>query len=255
MNNIKNILITILFCLASIFNSFSQEKEFHLMVSRMENKQIVDNAAKTFIAKILKKEIISTSWIFLTSNTKEIENSNKIILDFFEDGKYIAEMIKVDKISSSKFLWKGKIGEAGTATIFYNNEKVTASINTEFETYRIEPLQDGIHLLLKNDKKMIKKAKCGNENFAIQNKHENDIVEHLLKGIVGTPKQDILIAYTPEVAANHVDMEGFIQTIIGDAETVYSNSDISIDLRLVHSLEINYTESGSLENDKIELKK
>ena len=173
------------------------------MKSRIENKQMLSNEAQVFIDKIKAQEVIKSVWIFTTESVDEIEISSKVSLDIFEDGKYVAEKIEVEKISDNKFLWKGKIGEMGTATIFYNNGRITASINSGFDSYRIELIQDGFHLLVKNDREVINKAKCGSVNIEIHNRNESDFYEQMHKIESVTPKQDILVAYTSEVAANH----------------------------------------------------
>jgi len=248
-NALQNLFFVVFFCIVSINNFYPQQKTFELMKSRIENKQMLNNNAQDFIDKIKDQEVIESVWIFTTEGTNELEISDKVSLNLFEDGQYIAEKIEVEKILDNKFLWKGKIGEFGNASIFYNNGRITASINSGFDSYRIEPIQDGFHLLIKNDGEVINKAKCGNDDIEIPNRNENDFYDQMRKIESVTPKQDILVAYTSEVAAHHSDMEGFIQTVIGDAEAVYSNSSISIDLRLVHHVEIDYNETEDLSVD------
>lgn len=210
----KNILqksfFILFFWIVVINNFYAQQKTFELMKSRIENKQMLSDEAQGFIDKIKAKEVTKSVWIFTTESTEEIEISSNISLDLFEDGKYVAEKIDVVKISDNKFLWKGKIGEMGTATIFYNNGRITASINSGFDSYRIEPIQGGFHLLIKNDREVINKAKCGSEDIEFPNRNERDFYEQMIKIESVTPKQDILVAFTSEVAANHSDMEGFL---------------------------------------------
>jgi len=63
---------------------------------------------------------------------------------------------------------------------------------------------------------------------------------------------DILIAYTTQAkdgAGGEAAMQDLISRMIDDANAVFVNSQIDVHLRLVHVLEVDYAESGSMPTD------
>ncbi len=63
---------------------------------------------------------------------------------------------------------------------------------------------------------------------------------------------DVMVAYTPACRNYHGGTNGvraFIDTAIAAANTAYANSQINLRLRLVHTVEVNYTENPCMVED------
>jgi hypothetical protein len=66
---------------------------------------------------------------------------------------------------------------------------------------------------------------------------------------------DVLLLYTPGLAASHPGgaLPSFLQYLVDLANQSYADSEISLELRVVHSAEIDYTDDGSVSTPLYEL--
>src|SRR4051812_15849472 len=68
---------------------------------------------------------------------------------------------------------------------------------------------------------------------------------------------DLLVVYTPAVrtaAGGSAAIQDQIRTAVTEANLVFLNSQVDARVRLVHSAEVQYTESGSVSNDLYRLR-
>lgn len=78
----------------------------------------------------------------------------------------------------------------------------------------------------------------------------------LAKTTKDTPTIDVLVAYTPAVAANQGNMTSFVNACLGTTLYSFWNSnmnDTQIDFAIVGTVQVNYTESGYVvtDNDRL----
>lgn len=103
----------------------------------------------------------------------------------------------------------------------------------------------------------------GSEQYACANDPSHEIAQdaaksdNLMAGAVGTAIEDdgggetvldVMVAYTPNALAiegSLANMEANISQAIAMSNTVHSNSETQVNFNLVHSVEVDYTESGS----------
>jgi len=129
---------------------------------------------------------------------------------------------------------------------------VTGSMRDEnHELYRIEPIGDGIHAVVKIDETSL--PSCAKP---LETQKETAVSlsapETAYAPGDGFVEIDVLIAYTPMVRAARRDLAALMDLAIEETNQSYRNSDIHIRLNLVDSMEVNYSEAGKSFNTNLE---
>jgi hypothetical protein len=133
----------------------------------------------------------------------------------------------------------------GQATLVVHDGNITGSIQDQGALYRIEPVGNGVHALIKVDQGRFppehppsfeQKERRGDVQAppTIQDANRSD-------GPVGI---DVLVAYTTTAGNAVADINATIQLAVAEANQSYVNSGINIKLNLVDSFEVAYSETG-----------
>ena len=151
-----------------------------------------------------------------------------------------------DVTSPNNFTWHGTLtGVPGQATLVVHDGNITGSIQDDGTLYRIEPVGNGVHALIKVDQGRLppehppsfqQKERRGD----IQAPPANQDVARG-DGPVGI---DVLVAYTTAARTAVSDITATVQLAVAEANQSYVNSGINIKLNLVDSFEVSYSESG-----------
>ncbi len=149
--------------------------------------------------------------------------------------------------SANDFTWFGALaGVPGKATFVVHDGSITGTIRDDGDLYRVEPVGNGVHALIKVDqskfppeeppsfKEREKRGGAGptSDTGADTSKADSPV------GI------DVLVAYTPSARTAVPDIAATIQLAVAEANQSYQNSGINIKLTLVDSFEHSYSESG-----------
>jgi peptidyl-Asp metalloendopeptidase len=150
--------------------------------------------------------------------------------------------------SSKDFSWFGEFpGIRGQANLVVQGGEVTGSVRDGANLYSIVPIGDGTHALIKVDpsrlppdhppdfRQVEKRANELTAPAAAQDAPANDTARTRI---------DVLVSYTGAAKAARRDIEAMIQLAVDAANTSYQNSGINIDLRLVGTSQVSYSEAG-----------
>jgi len=175
--------------------------------------------------------------------------NDSINLNLFPDLTFTFEQKKIDKRNDNDFTWYGSFSDQGKALFVVKDKNVTGTINVIKEIFKIEPLGLGLHAIIRVDKcKFPPEHPPEFKNGTLhRGTTDNKILEKTMQG--GSHLTDVLVAYTPSAANASGDINGLIQTAISETNQSYENSDVSVKLYLIHSVQVNYTESGSFQTD------
>ncbi|WP_164712231.1 PAN domain-containing protein [Methylobacterium currus] len=162
-----------------------------------------------------------------------------------------AASFKIDKRneetrSPGDFTWYGTLsGVPGQATLIVHGDNITGSIQDQGTLYRIEPVGNGVHALIKVDEKRFPPE------------HPPSFQQKERRGDIQAPtvaqdspagdartRIDILVAYTASARGAVSDINTTIQLAVAEANQSYINSRINIRLNVVDSLELAYSEAG-----------
>jgi peptidyl-Asp metalloendopeptidase len=147
--------------------------------------------------------------------------------------------------SNQDYTWHGTFpGVPGSATLVVRDGNVTGSINSGTDVYKVAPLGNGQHAIIKFD------------TSRLPPEHPPSIRERERRGdaatFAGQPQAstgapvtiDVLVAYTPSAAAQTNDVPSLVQLAVAEANQSYVNSHIGLQLRLVYSYQVAYSEVG-----------
>ncbi len=158
----------------------------------------------------------------------------------------------VETRSTADYTWSGSLsGVPGNAILVVRNGNITGSFWDIDDHYRIEPVGNGVHAVIKidqsrfppdhsaDDSNMTNKLSIGQKSLgSLGTKKSNNV----RVGVNQTPVDiDVMVAYTPEALAAVSDMKAHILLAVAETNQSYKNSDVKINLRLVDSFPINYS--------------
>ena len=144
----------------------------------------------------------------------------------------------VDSLGST--IWTGRVldPEGGEVLLTFHAGHVTGSVRVGARMVSIQPTSDGQTRITETD--------------PAQRPHADPLVPPHTQNAAAPPKPqggvpgtiNILVAYTPQAAADTADITGAISNAMAYTNTVLTNSGIPSQMNLVGTMEVNYTESN-----------
>jgi hypothetical protein len=110
--------------------------------------------------------------------------------------------------------------------------------------YQIRPKGNGVHAIYE-----INQSAFPEETPPIPVDTPEDLAPPIPKPDDGSII-DVMVVYTDDVADASANISAEIQLAIDETNTSYSNSGINQRLRLVHTTEMNYTETGNMNAER-----
>ena len=156
-------------------------------------------------------------------------------------------------LGPQRFLWTGQVDALppGTTTMAVEGNAVTASIQTVSSFYRIQPLGNGAHALVKLD--VTKFPPDHHPAFNERNRRPRDLPPFVKKpaGDLSITDLTVLVAYTPAVGSELASITGLVQQAFTESNDSYANSGVRIRLvpATAQPVPVNYIESGSHDAD------
>jgi hypothetical protein len=246
------------FSVNEIAKGQTSEREFFVdVVDRLQK-----NKAEPLLEKISKrKSVVETRIVRIQAKFLKEEEGEPIKFNVFRGISYQVRMVKIISKKKEKFIWRGKIEkDGGTVTLVVNKGKITGMIRAKKETYSIEHLVDDIHTVFKIDQskfppehpKKFPKGAIRNQG-AIRDRSKavssNISLLDSLSDSGQTKRIKVLVCYTKSASDQTSDIVSLIELAVDEANQSYINSNINLELELVHTYEVNYTESSSFDTD------
>jgi peptidyl-Asp metalloendopeptidase len=168
-------------------------------------------------------------------------NGEPVTIDLPTARQLKAKTKKIDRRGPRDFTWYGELpGEPGTATLVVRGNKVTGTIRTDKELYRILAIGDGAHALVRIDEKAFPPEHPDQMN-------DSGDIPPMAKAAVGPNADivfDVLVAYTAAAENRAGDILGLIQLAVDETNQAYENSGVNPRVRLVHAYKTPYSERG-----------
>lgn len=152
----------------------------------------------------------------------------------------------IETRTANDYTWFGALsGTPGQATLVVRDGNITGSIREDRQLYRIEPVGNGMHALIKIDetrfppehppsfKDLEKRGAAG----AAASRGDSATLD----GPVGIT---VLVAYTTAARTAVPDIAATILLAVAEANQSYLNSGVNIRLSMVDTFEVPYSESG-----------
>ncbi|MEM6804160.1 MAG: M12 family metallo-peptidase [Bacteroidota bacterium] len=210
------------------------------------NDYDIDVSADDSRADILRKRYVQlSSWDF----------NSRLSLELFPDLTVEAYNTTLD-LGDSRKVWEGGIqGSEGAYVILSERDGVFFGkiVTPDYRTYQLIHKGSSVYAIYEVDGANL----AVNENDQVQEEQgdvvpQNDPTICDQNYVCASSNIDILIVYTPAAKAemgSAAAIEAAIAAAITEMNTVNTNSGVSHTYTLVHTAEVNYTESGSSSTD------
>lgn len=188
---------------------------------------------------------------------KDIPHGAEAIkLNLFYDVSHTAIKERMEKRSAKRYTWFGHVKDVknSQAILVVEDDTVTGNVTIEGNMYQIRPvchagtgrkISDGIHIICEIDQSVFPEEV---PPIPAETPDTSDIVPPTSQAD-GVSIIDVMVVYTDDVATASGNIAAEIQLAIDETNQSYANSGINQRLRLVHSQEVVYDETGDMFTD------
>ena len=239
-SDVSRFLLTGMAGIAMIGSAMAQSASPTLFTPTSSLQGDLTQAQNTSLSRVSKlPTVASVQVVKIDLNALAADATRMILADgqSVEFGKQ-----KVDHRSNQSYTWYGNLaGVQGQAILVVNNGAITGTIHHGKEIYRLEPLADGLHALVK-----IKQSGFPPDHPpSFKQIKPGPMPKYTHPAIANQPVIiDVLVAYTTGAKNATGDIGAKIQLAIDEANQSYINSNINLRLAKVDSFEVAYSEAG-----------
>ncbi|MDM8537498.1 M12 family metallo-peptidase, partial [Desulfobacterales bacterium HSG17] len=178
-------------------------------------------------------------------NFNLLKTADVLYLNLFQNSEYMTFRTRIEERGDSDFTWYGDIddGEFGNAIFVVHNDSLTGIVNAKDNLYVIKSIGDGKHVIIRQDTSKFPPDSHLAENIVSKDKRTIDSRSGNDNSVI-----TVLVAYTEATAQASDNISSLIRLAVDEANQSYRNSNISLRLELVHSYQVNYTETGTTED-------
>ena len=187
-----------------------------------------------------------------------------VTLNFFDAELRTLELDQPREYPKQTKVWRGRLrGEAGSdVTLVTYGTTMAGTILSNHRLYKIEAAGGNLHRLVEVDEEALPPdhhplVVADNDPVAAPPTEGTLPPTDTTAAAAGDSIVDLLVVYTPTAKTQEggqAAMEALIALGVDSANQAYSNSQIAMQLRLVHTAEVAYTESGAIDADLTRLR-
>jgi hypothetical protein len=130
--------------------------------------------------------------------------------------------------------------------VVVNGTNVAGNINVEGRMYQVRPVAKGIHSVREIDQSAFPKEAAP---MIPEVSNETHMPQSLPSLQASAETIDVMVVYTADAANATGDITAEIQLAVDETNALYENSGVDQRIQLVHSAEVDYTETGNAELD------
>ncbi|MBK7919768.1 MAG: Ig-like domain repeat protein [Chloroflexi bacterium] len=198
-------------------------------------------------------ELTTVRYQLVTIDTEQVKNAQQLTLNLFEDVVFTATQTKTELGTSDSFIWIGTLDgiENSSVTLVTLKDVAVGTIRTLDSLYEIGYAGKGIHTIAEIDMlAYLNEADVHPPDDWIPTPSETPSGENGINddGFI----VDVMVAYTAAARQAAGGTNAIIATInlaVSETNQGYNNSGINFDMRLVHAVEISYSETGDYLTD------
>ena len=197
-------------------------------------------------------------------NRPRAEAQTDVTLNFFDTGLRTLNLDQPREYPKQTKVWRGRLrGETGSdVTLVTHGTTMTGTILSNHRLYKIEAAGGNLHRLVEVDEEALPPdhhpiVVADDDPVAAPPTEGTSRQTDTTAAAAGDAVVDLLVVYTSAAKTQEggqAAMEALIALGVDSANQAYSNSQIAMQLRLVHTAEISYTESGVIDADLTRLR-
>lgn len=202
-------------------------------------------------AEKMDPTIIRSRYIRINSDYiagEEIPQGKDLItLNLFDDVSFQGIKDRLERRALSRYTWFGKVAgfEQSQIIMVVENLAVAANITMEGRMFQIRAIEGTVHAIYEINQGAF-------PDFCAPNPVLGQGAYDILPGVpqADDPSSiDVMVVYTDDTAAASADIASEIQLAIDETNQSYANSGIIQRLNLVHTAEVDYTETSDMGAD------
>ena len=172
-------------------------------------------------------------------------NSTRMSLSEAKTLTFTKSNVEIRK--ANDFIWFGTLSRVpGNATMVNHDGNVTGTIRDGGNLYRVEPIGNGIHAIIKVDESRFPADHP--TSFRDLEKRSDaspaPVAPFDMQNADSQVGIDVLVAYTPAAHSAVSDIDAIIELAVAEANQSYQNSGVNVRLNLVDRFEVSYSEIG-----------
>jgi hypothetical protein len=216
----------------------------------LQSKSVNNNKA------VIRHRLVKVNFDLVTSDGEGPDirsgKGHSLSLNLFQDTIFNAVLDKVETGSDVDFIWNGYIEgiEFSNVNLVFNNNTLTGLVTSPKGIFEIHPAGNDIHDISEVDQSAF-------PNEADPYIGTNSLNASSLAATSSSNEDDgstidVLVVFTEaarKAAGDSNAINSLINLAVSLANTTYSNSGINQRVRLVHTEEVSYTESGKSDTD------
>jgi hypothetical protein len=186
-----------------------------------------------------------------------LKEAKPIVLNLFNNVSVTAVQERVERRSGSSYSWFGRIDgmKHSSVVLTVENGNIAGNITINGEFYQVRPAGDRIHSIRQIDQSAFPDEDCAPP---IEEQSTTDLETRI---VIPTSKYDdngsiidVMVVYTQDAANASFNINAEIQLAVDETNQSYINSLINPRIRLAHSAQVTYTETGNISTDVSRLK-
>lgn len=256
---IRSFLAVILLTMTTVGGNFAQNQEAFLYIN--EKEVLLSSAQAQVLAKAKEEKALASYQLFRFNNLGSLKEQTSFNISLPEKASLHVERKRFEAKKTNEWTLSGAFDSSGSIFLSATNGDVTGVIQIGRELYWLQPLGNGLHILIKVDPKKIPRDEPEDWNpmpdttQTNQSKSGEQIESEkngLAKTTTSTPVIDILVAYTPAVAAHSGNITSLVNACIQSTNESFANSNMTsnVQVALTQAVQVSYTESGDVVTDK-----
>jgi peptidyl-Asp metalloendopeptidase len=192
-------------------------------------------------------------------NRPRTEAHTDVTLNLFDNGPRTLDLDQPSKHPNKTKVWRGRLrGEvASDVTLVVRGTVMVGTILSDQRLYKIESTGGNLHRLIEIDEAALPPD---NHPLVVADDDPNATPltgntsqqSDTTAAAAGDSTVDLLVVYTSAAKAKEggqAAMDALITLGVDSANQAYSNSQIAMQLRLIHTAELAYSESGAIDTD------
>jgi hypothetical protein len=187
----------------------------------------------------------------------------EVTLNLFDNGPRTLDLDQPREHPKQTKVWRGRLrGEAGSdVTLVTHGTAMVGTILSNQRLYKIETAGGNLHRLIEIDEAALPPDHhpiiVANDDPFTASPTEGPSQQTDIAAAAGDTLVDLLVVYTSTAKTQEggqAATEALIALAVDSANQAYSNSQIAMQLRLVHTAEVAYSESGAIDTDLTRLR-
>ncbi|NVJ62055.1 MAG: pre-peptidase C-terminal domain-containing protein [Gammaproteobacteria bacterium] len=189
----------------------------------------------------LNRDLVSAKSTTLTFNLSKELNA-------------VAKRSSVQTNQQGSLVWQGKFASSNKKASISDNSVilikrvsgVTGTIRYQGKLYKLRPAGAGNHELVLMDEANMPEDHPPGDMSVLEQKSSFNFEQLMSQAPTpsATPELKILVAYTAAARNAVSDIQGLIELAVAETNTGYNNSNVDATMTLVHTYEVNYSESN-----------